>query len=147
MGFRLLELYSGFQKQNFPDSGFHKQLFSRFPFMEQTEPIRCDTPLVRSAQRSFAPLQKSSRNYRCFQLCEQKPYGVWYRPKSYPLGAIDIFTFPPLNVNWTFRVGGGGGGVVRQWTLVRAFLDKSKLIHFHTKILRHVWNGARDIIQ
>ena len=25
------------------------------------------------------------------------------------------------------------------------FLKKSKLMHFHIKILRHVWNGARDI--
>ena len=31
------------------------------------------------------------------------------------LGTVDIFTFPPLNVNWTFR----GEEGVRQWTLVR----------------------------
>ena len=49
--------------------------------------------------------------------------------------------FSPLNVNWTFR-----GEVVRQWTL-GAFLDKSKLMHFHIKILSHMWNGARGISQ
>ena len=45
------------------------------------------------------------------------------------LGAADIFTFPPLNLNWVFK--GEGGGGVRQWTLVRGILDKSKLMHFH----------------
>ena len=25
------------------------------------------------------------------------------------------------------------------------FLEKIKLMHFHIKILRHEWNGARDI--
>ena len=45
------------------------------------------------------------------------------------LGAVDISTFPPLNVNWTF--GGGGGGDKAVDVSEGAFLDKSKLMHFH----------------
>ena len=29
---------------------------------------------------------------------------------TYMLGAADIFTFPPLNVNWAFKGEWGGGG-------------------------------------
>ena len=50
------------------------------------------------------------------------------------VGAVNIFTFPPLNVNWTFRWEG-----VRQWTLVRGILDKSRLMH-SSYILCHVWS-------
>ena len=42
-----------------------------------TKPIRyvtCDVPLLRSAQRSFVPLQKSLPDHRSSCMCEQKPY-------------------------------------------------------------------------
>ena len=40
-----------------------------------------------------------------------KPDTRSVRSLSQILGAVDIFTFPPLNVNWTFRGGGGGKAV------------------------------------
>ena len=46
--------------------------------------------------------------------------------KNQSKGAVDIFTFPPLNVNWTFR-----GEEVRQLTLVRDVLEKSKRMPFY----------------
>ena len=38
------------------------------------------------------------------------------------LGTVDIFTFSPLNVNWTFR----GEEGVRQWTLVRGIFGQKQ---------------------
>ena len=36
-----------------------------------------------------------------------KPDSPSVRSLSQILGAVDIFNFTPLNVNWTFRGGGG----------------------------------------
>ena len=46
----------------------------------------CDSPLKRSAWRSFAPLQKSRQN-PCSYVCKQKLYPVWFscRRKSCPV--------------------------------------------------------------
>ena len=52
--------------------------------------------------------------------------------------------FPPLNVNWEFRGGGGGRGV-RQWTLVRDIFGQKQTDAF-SSILRQVWSSARDIV-
>ena len=51
-----------------------------------THPI-CNSPLYRSAQRTFAPLQKSRRKEITLLMCEQKPYPGWFscRRKSYPV--------------------------------------------------------------
>ena len=48
------------------------------------------------------------------------------------LGAVDIFTFPPLNVNWTFN-----GEGVREWTLVRGILGQKQTDAF-LSVFRHV---------
>ena len=32
---------------------------------------------------------------------------VWGLSRGAPVGVVDIITFPPLNVNWTFRGEGG----------------------------------------
>ena len=48
------------------------------------------------------------------------------------LGAVDIFTFPPLNVNWTFN-----GEVVREWTLVRGIFGQTQTDAF-SPVFRHV---------
>ena len=47
----------------------------------------CNSPLYRSAQRSFAPLQKSPQKEITVLICEHKPYPVWFpcRRKSYPV--------------------------------------------------------------
>ena len=51
-----------------------------------------------------------------------KPDSRSVRSLSQILGAVDIFTFPPLNVNWTFR----GEEGVRQWTLVRGIFGRKQ---------------------
>ena len=60
-----------------------------------THPI-CNSPLYRSARRSFAPLQKSRRKEITVLMCEQKPYPVWFsrRRKSYPV-LIVMWTLKP----------------------------------------------------
>ena len=37
---------------------------------------------------------------------------VWGPSRGAPVGVVDMITFPPLNVNWTFR-GEGDKAVVR----------------------------------
>ena len=51
-----------------------------------THPI-CNSPLYRSARRSFAPLQILRRKEISVLMCEQKPCPVWFsrRRKSYLL--------------------------------------------------------------
>ena len=48
------------------------------------------------------------------------------------LGAVDIFTFPPLNVNWTFN-----GEGVREWKLVRGIFGQTQTDAF-SPVFRHV---------
>ena len=48
------------------------------------------------------------------------------------LGAVDIFTFPPLNVNWTFN-----GEGTRESTLVRGIFGQTQTDAF-SPVFRHV---------
>ena len=60
-----------------------------------THPI-CNSPLYKSAQRRFAPLQKLRRKEITVLIYEQKPYPVWFsrRRKSPPV-LIVMWTLKP----------------------------------------------------